>query len=141
MEIKDINDEYCEMATSFLKKSSKINKVNKEILKNGSGIIEEDKILGLMSYEIFDDSALVRYFIIRLDLDFQVVEKLMNEITNKLKKKNVKRIFAIIDNQELKKLFLRNNFIEIDNKNIFIEENKMSNTQYKYSYVLYLNLN
>ena len=63
--IERIDENYFNKTIDFLKSVPSIESVDDKILKNACVAIEDDKIVGCISYEEFGDKGLIRYFVFK----------------------------------------------------------------------------
>ena len=85
--IEKINDFYKDKALMFLKSVPSIENVDSGILDNAVIALEDDKVVGCISFEEFDDKALVRYFVFKKVLATNYLEMLLSKLEEKAKSK------------------------------------------------------
>lgn len=131
--IERIDDLHFNKAVEFLKTVPSIETVDDNILKNACLAIEDDKIVGCISYEEFSEKGLIRYFVFKKVLDMSYLSELINKLKTKAKENDIKEFVCIAESEQIKELFKDLEFNEIINKNIFIEEENVINTSFKAS--------
>ncbi len=106
----------------FLLNVPAIETIDEEILLNGVIAKEETKIIGCLSYEIFDKNCLIRYFVFKKVLNNEEIEELFKELELSAFKKNLNQIFCIAKNEMVENLFINLGFEVVDKKNFFLDE-------------------
>ena len=77
-EIKRASQEYYEDIKAFLLDVPAINVVDEDILQNASILLNKGSIHGVVSFEIFFNYALIRYFVFKRNVDELLVKELVN---------------------------------------------------------------
>ncbi len=135
MEIISVNEENKNDVAEFLKEVSLIGDINEEALMNGEFVYDK-QIIGTLSFEEFNDNALIRYFIFRQSITDDLIMELFEKIVNKAKKKAVKHLIAIVVKKEARIIFKHIGFYEIENNDVYIDEVNLNDTKYKNAVVL-----
>ena len=135
MEIISVNEENKNDVAEFLKEVSLIGDINEEALMNGEFVYDK-QIIGTLSFEEFNDNALIRYFIFRQSITDDLIMELFEKIVNKAKKKAVKHLIAIVVKKEARIIFKHIGFYEIENNDVYIDEVNLNDTKYKDAVVL-----
>lgn len=135
MEIISVNEENKNDVAEFLKEVSLIGDINEEALMNGEFVYDK-QIIGTLSFEEFNDNALIRYFIFRQLITDDLIMELFKKIVNKAKKKAVKHLIAIVVKKEARIIFKRIGFYEIENNDVYIDEVNLNDTKFKNAVVL-----
>lgn len=135
MEIISVNEENKNDVAEFLKEVSLIGDINEEALMNGEFVYDK-QIIGTLSFEEFNDNALIRYFIFRQSITDDLIMELFKKIVNKAKKKAVKHLIAIVVKKEARIIFKHIGFYEIENNDVYIDEVNLNDTKYKNAVVL-----
>lgn len=130
-EVKGITDSELEKTRKFLLSVSSIDEVDNDVLKNAVIVLDEKRVVGAVSYEIFSNYALVRYFIFQKTLKEDVVKKMFESLINKAKMENIDYLFSIILSSEVESLFKDLEFKVADKSKIFIDEQCFLKTKYK----------
>ena len=139
--IEKIDDNYFNKTIDFLKSVPSIESVDDKILKNACIAVEEDKIVGCISYEEFSDKGLIRYFVFKKVLDMSYLNGLMNKLKEYAINNRINEFVCVAENEQIKELFKNLNFNEIANKQIYIEEDNVLDTNFKMSSFLNMYLN
>ncbi|HHU56140.1 MAG TPA: hypothetical protein GXZ48_05585 [Acholeplasmataceae bacterium] len=126
MDVIDVNKFNIEETKEFLSKIC--NKIDEEVLENASLLVNEDQIVGMMSFECFGNNALIRYFIFKKVIDEVSLLKLFQNVVNKAKNKSIKNILSFIEKEDTIPLFKYLGFFPIDKKYVFIDENSILKT-------------
>lgn len=135
LEIISVNEENKNDVAEFLKEVSLIGDINEEALMNGEFVYDK-QIIGTLSFEEFNDNALIRYFIFRQSITDDLIMELFEKIVNKAKKKAVKHLIAIVVKKEARIIFKHIGFYEIENNDVYIDEVNLNDTKYKNAVVL-----
>ena len=130
-EIKKANENDFDLIKSFLFEVPAIDTVDEEVLKNASVLYLEDKIYGIISYELFFNYALIRYFVFKRNVDEMVVKELFESVEENVNKKEIDYIFSLVNQGDIYNLFSSLDFKEINKDDIFIEEQNFENSKFK----------
>ena len=125
MKVESVNTNNKEKAEAFLRTIEKVS-IDYDILNNASLLLEDDKIVGIISFEIFGSNGLIRYFIFKKIVDEDCIDDLFNNLIVTAKEKKIKRLFSFIYNKNTIPIFEYLGFFEIDKKNIYIEERNLA---------------
>ena len=77
-EIKHVDVKDFESIKSFLFEVPAIDNIDEEVLKNASILYLDDKIHGIISYELFFNYALIRYFVFKKNVDLMIIKELFD---------------------------------------------------------------
>lgn len=130
-EIKHADTNNYETIKSFLFEVPAIDDVDEEVIKNASVLYLDDKIQGLISYELFFNYALIRYFVFKRSVDEMIIKELFDSIEESVNKKDIEYIFSLVNQDDIFDLFSSLNFKEISKEDIFIEEQNYPNSKFK----------
>ncbi len=139
MEIVAMNNELQPIAHKFLDLIEGCV-IEEEILANASVILDNNQIIGMMSFEQFGYIGLIRYFIFKKSIDSTLTIDLLNHVIQNAKAHHIDKLISIVSNQEVEEVFKLLGFQECDKNNIYIDETIFSNTEYKNSKVYILHL-
>ena len=139
--IEKIDDNYFNKTVEFLRSVPSIESVDDKILKNACIAIEDERIVGCISYEEFSDKGLIRYFVFKKVLDMSYLDRLLNKLKENAKSNKIKEFVCVAESEQIKELFTNLCFNEIDDKRIFIEEESILDTNFKMSSFLNMYLN
>ena len=130
-EIKKAREENFDSIKSFLFEVPAIDNVDEEVLKNASILYLDDKIQGIISYELFFNYALIRYFVFKRNVDEMVVKELFDSVEESVNRKEIDYIFSLVNQDDIYELFTSLDFKEINKDDIFIEEQNYQNSKFK----------
>ena len=130
-EIKKVNESDFELIKSFLFEVPAIDSIDDEVLKNASVLYLDEQIYGIISYELFFNYALIRYFVFKRNVDEMVVKELFESLEENVNKKDIEYIFSLVNQGDIYNLFASLDFKEISKDDIFIEEQNFENSKFK----------
>ena len=130
-EIKKVNESDFDLVKSFLFEVPAIDSVDDEVLKNASVLYLDGQIYGIISYELFFNYALIRYFVFKRNVDEMVVKELFESLEENVNKKDIEYIFSLVNQGDIYNLFASLDFKEISKDDIFIEEQNFENSKFK----------
>ena len=139
--IEKIDDTFFNKTIDFLRSVPSIESVDDKILKNACVAVEEDKIVGCISYEEFGNKGLIRYFVFKKILDMSYLDSLINKLKENAINNNIDEFVCVAESDQIKELFKNLEFNEITNKRIYIEEENVLDTNFKMSTFLNMYLN
>jgi hypothetical protein len=139
--IEKIDANYFNKTVDFLKSVPSIESVDDKILKNACIALEEDRIVGCISYEEFSDKGLIRYFVFKKILDMSYLDDLLDKLKENAINNNIKEFVCVAESEQIKELFKNLDFNEINDKQIYIEEENVMDTNFKMSSFLNMYLN
>ena len=139
--IEKIDDTYFNKTIDFLRSVPSIESVDDKILKNACIAVEEDKIVGCISYEEFGNKGLIRYFVFKKILDMSYLDSLISKLKENAMNHNIDEFVCVAESEQIKELFRNLDFKEITNKQIYIEEENVLDTNFKMSTFLNMFLN
>lgn len=130
--IENYSNDNKDRIISFLSSVPSISSLDEKILVNSSVITENLKVIGSMSFEEFDKNGLIRYFVFKRSIPNELLVNMLNNVIDTAKNKNINRLVCIVDNEQIRSLFLELGFKDIE-ENIYINEEKSINTLYSNS--------
>lgn len=130
-EIKKAKEENYDVIKSFLFDVPAIDSVDEEVLKNASILYLENKIYGIISYELFFNYALIRYFVFKRSVDEMVVKELFDSVVESVNEQKIEYIFSLVNQSDIYDLFTLLDFKEVNKEDIFIEEQSYQNSKFK----------
>ena len=134
--IDRISDSTKDKVCSFLKSVPSIEMVDSAILDNAVIVLEEEKVVGCISFEVFGNKGLIRYFVFKKILDNKTLENLVNELEKKALELMINTLVCIAENDQIEELFNGLGFSDIDTNMIFFNEEDIKNTNFKKSIFL-----
>jgi N-acetylglutamate synthase-like GNAT family acetyltransferase len=135
LEFLSVSEENKDEVVEFLQEVSLAGDINEEALLNGE-LVYDKQIIGTISFEEFNDNALIRYFIFRQPINDEVVLELFDRITRKARNKQIKSLIAIVVKREARAVFKRIGFYEIVSDDVYIDEVNLNETKFKNAVVL-----
>ena len=130
-EIKRVNESDFDLIKSFLFEVPAIDSIDDEVLKNASVLYLDNQIYGIISYELFFNYALIRYFVFKRNVDELVVKELFESLEENVNKMDIEYIFSLVNQGDIYNLFTSLDFKEISKDDIFIEEQNFENSKFK----------
>ena len=130
-EIKKAREENYDLIKSFLFEVPEIDSVDEEVLKNASVLYLENKIFGIISYELFFNYALIRYFVFKRSVDDMIVKELFDSVVESVSNDEIDYIFSLVNQSDIYDLFTSLDFKEVNKDDIFIEEQNYQNSKFK----------
>lgn len=127
--VEKINNDNMEKIISFLTSVPSISTIDENIIKNSAAIIDDDKVVGSISFEQYDSIGLIRYFVFKRNMSNELLKNMIDSLNTTAIQKGITELVCIADNVPVFELFTELGFKEI-NKNIFINEEKSINTSY-----------
>lgn len=127
--VEKINNDNMEKIISFLTSVPSISTIDENIIKNSAAIIDDDKVVGSISFEQYDSIGLIRYFVFKRNMSNELLKNMIDSLNSTAIQKGITELVCIADNVPVFELFTELGFKEI-NKNIFINEEKSINTSY-----------
>lgn len=130
-EIKKVCTENIDSIRAFLFEVPAIDSIDEDVLSNASVLYLEENIFGIISYELFFNYALIRYFVFKRNVDEMIVKELFDSIVESVSEKDVDYIFSLVNQQDIFELFSSLDFKEINKEEIFIEEQIFQKSKFK----------
>lgn len=135
MKIEEINTSNSKMAYDFLACVPSIEKIDDKILKNAVLAIDNNKIIGCVSFEEYDSIGLIRYFVFKKALSNEFLNSLIDMLEENAIKSDIDKLVCIADNKQIEDLFIGLGFYLIE-ENVYINEEKIEKTSFKNSRLL-----
>lgn len=129
--VEKINESSLGAVMEFLSSVPSIDKVDENILHNACIAYDDDKIVGCISFEEFSDKGLIRYFVFKKVLSLESLEELLRVLENHAKESGLKMLVCIAECSQIEELFKSLEFEAIKERNIFINEENVLNTNFK----------
>lgn len=130
-EIKKADVTSIDVVREFLLEVPQIEAIEDEVLQNASILYFDGKINGVISYELFFNYALIRYFVFKRNVDEMIIKELFNSIEKSVDEREIEYIFSLVNQADIYELFSSLNFKEINKEDIFIEEQGFQNSKFK----------
>lgn len=139
MEIETIDEKNYKIAYNFLKTVPSVNKIDDNILKNGVIVVDNNRVIGSISFEIYDHIGLIRYFVFKKNIENIYLIKLLEELEKNAKKLEIEKLLCVADNVEIEELFKELGFIKVK-KQIYLNEERINSTNFTSSNFLMKNI-
>lgn len=136
MEILNVNEKNLDDVIDFIGNTIETKDVDMEIVKNASCVVEDNKIIGVLSYEKFASTGLVRYFIFKETVSLGLVIALLEDVKQKAKDNGILSFLAIVTKEKIKNLLTELGFYEMDASLVYIDEVNILNSSYKNAQIL-----
>ena len=136
MTFECVKDSNFKLVHDFLLGVSSIDNIDDSILKNAVIAIENDKIVGCISFEEYDKFGLIRYFVFKKILSNDFLDDLISKLIINAGLMKLKKLLCVADSVQIYDLFINLGFEQISNQ-IFINEDKLENTSFSKSKLLY----
>lgn len=136
MIIENINENNKNLVLTFIKRIPTIEIIEEDVLENIVLIRDEKEVLGIISYEIYLDKGLIRYFIFQKDVAYEELEKLFKTMKEKAKNDEIKHLITVIEEKELVTFFNKLGFKKIDTDKIYLFETSLVDTIYSNATVM-----
>jgi hypothetical protein len=121
----------------FLQGVHSLKEIEEELFENAVIIIGDDEIVGMITYELFRQKALIRYFIFEKEVEEKYLIEMYEKFFNSLRDKEINRVFVIINNDTIKDMFLNLGFNEFPKADFFLTEESILQTKYKDAIVMF----
>lgn len=135
--IEKISSSTYSKAEEFLKSVPSIEKIDNMILDNAVLALDDEKIVGCISFEEFYDKGLIRYFVFKKVLSMKYLESLLACLEDTARSKGIYMLVCVAECSQIEELFKSLDFEIIDQKNIYINEESILKTNFRSS--LFLN--
>jgi hypothetical protein len=136
MIFENVKDSNFKLVYDFLSGVSSIENIDDNVLKNAVIALENDRIVGCISFEEYDKFGLIRYFVFKKILSNDFLDELISKLMINANLMNLKKLVCVADTEQINELFISLGFEQI-NKKIFINEEKLENTSFSKSRLLY----
>lgn len=129
-------DDY-EKVLSFLQGVHTLGEIEEDLFDNAVIILDEDEIVGMITFEVFRNKALIRYFIFDKDVEECYLVNMYEKFFENLKKKAMNRVFVIINKNNIKQMFTDLGFSEFPKEDFFLTEESILKTKYRDAIVMF----
>ncbi len=126
-----------ELVMDFLQGVHTLGEIEEDLFENAVIILSENEIVGMITFEMFRNKALIRYFIFDKDVEESYLVEMYEKFFGNLKKHNMNRVFVIINNDNIKQMFINLGFNEFPKESFFLTEESIVNTKYKGATVMF----
>lgn len=122
MDIRHINEYDYNLVKDFLLSVKTIKDIDEDVLKNAMIVVDNNDILGAVSYEKFGISGLIRYFVFKRNLTNDTVVSLFKMLEETAYDDYIKDIYCVVNNGPIEELFNELGFLKEKYKMLFIDE-------------------
>ena len=131
MKTVKINDDNKLMVINLLKNVNGLT-IENHILDNCHVLYNDnDDIVGTISYEKYDNLAIIRYFVFKRNIEYNDLVELYNSLEKELSELKIENVLAIINSEDVKEVFSYLGFKMIDKNKVYFDETIFSKTSYK----------
>lgn len=134
--IREYQDEDYNKIMEFLESVATLKNIEEELFDNSVLIEEDNKIVGMISYEQFRGRALIRYFIFDKEVEETYLVHMYEKFFEKLKKRNIKEIYVIVSSELIAEMFKDLGFFEFNKDDFYLTETNINKTKYSDSTVM-----
>lgn len=136
MKILKVDENSKDIVLDFISEVINANDIDINIVKNASYVMDNEKIIGVLSYEKFTDIGLIRYFIFKERVPLGLVIALLENVKQSAKEDNITSLLTILTSDSIKNIFEELGFINIKASEVYIDEVNFSNSKYKNAQIL-----
>jgi len=136
LQIVKIDENNYNSAYNFLKTVPSISAIDDAILKNGVIILDDERVIGSISFEIYDHIGLIRYFVFKKNLSRPLLKNLMEQLEENARSIDLYKIECVADNNQIEELFKELGFLKLEKK-IYINEDIITESNFSSSNFLY----
>lgn len=136
MKILRVNKESENKVLDFISEAISVNDIDINIVKNASYVLDDEKIIGVLSYERFTNIALIRYFVFKEKVPLGLVIALLENVKQSAKEDNITFLLTIVTDENIKKIFEELGFINVEASDVYIDEVSFLNSKYKNAQIL-----
>lgn len=111
--VKHYTDEDYDVVYEFMKKASGIETVNEEIMNHSILIKKEKDVMGMVSYERFEQLGVIRYFIYNHQVNPDLLVNMFFELYASAKAAGINQLVTMVRQPYAYQLFELLGFIEI----------------------------
>lgn len=136
MKILKVDENSKEIVLDFISEAIDVKDIDINIVKNASYVLDNEKIIGVLSYEKFTDIGLIRYFIFKERVPLGLVIALLENVKQSAKEDNITSLLTIITNDSIKNIFEDLGFDNLEASDVYIDEVNFLNSKYKNAQIL-----
>ena len=131
MNVLKVNNDTKVMVINLLKNVNGL-KIENHIVDNCHVLLnDKEDIMGTISYEKYDQYALIRYFVFKKNISYEDLLSLYNSLEKDLKDLNISKAIAIINSEEVKEVFMFLKFEKTNKEKVYFDETIITQTNYK----------
>lgn len=136
IQIVNVDENNYSDAYDFLNTVPSINVIEDNILQNGVIILDDDKVIGSISFEMYDYIGLIRYFVFKKNLSRPAIFDLMSQLCENAKKQSLLKLLCVADNEQIEELFIDLGFKKLK-RQIYVNEDIIGESNFSSSNFLY----
>lgn len=136
MDIRHINEYDYNLVKDFLLSVKTIKDIDEDVLKNAMIVVDNNDILGAVSYEKFGISGLIRYFVFKRNLTNDTVVSLFKMLEETAYDDYIKDIYCVVNNGPIEELFNELGFLKEKYKMLFIDESDFDLEGNSYAFIM-----
>lgn len=125
------SDNFKERVIDFLKDIPSVESIDEDVVENASVILDDETILGLLSYEKFTNFGLIRYFIFKSVISNENILDLFNDVIDSARMDEIDTLFSVIKKKEVEGFFGELGFNKVDKTKFVIDEENFLDSKYK----------
>lgn len=122
MKIERVNEHNLFDLKEFLLSVKTITEIDDNIIKNAIVIIDNEKVVGAVSYEKFSSNGLIRYFVFKRTLENDIVISLFNKLEEVARNDSIEKLYCVVNTNMVEELFKELGFEKTNIKKLFIDE-------------------
>lgn len=106
-----------EHVLDFMKRVTTLETINNEIIEQSILIKESDKVAGMVSFEVFDQIGMIRYFIYDQHIVPDLLVNMFFELYRCAKEREINQLIAVASHPYARQLFELLGFVEMKKTN------------------------
>lgn len=122
-------------AKDFLRQIDSVMEIDEELIENGVVILTDD-VVGYITYEIYSEYGLIRYFIFQKQIDSSYVYQMFQTLVDVAKQNGIQSFISIGKNKEVIELFEDLGFYPLEHADFLINGQKIIGTELEYATIL-----
>lgn len=122
-------------AKDFLRQIDSVMEIDEELIENGVVILTDD-VVGYITYEIYSEYGLIRYFIFQKQIDSSYVYQMFQTLVDVAKQNGIQSFISIGKNKEVIELFEDLGFYPLEHTDFLINGQKIIGTELEYATIL-----
>lgn len=130
-----MNDVLQQKAKDFLQQIDSVIEIDEELIENGVVIFTDD-VVGYITYEIYSEYGLIRYFIFQKQIDSDYVYQMFQALVDAAKQDGIQSFISIGKNKEVIELFENLGFYPLEHADFLINGQKIIGTELEYATIL-----
>ncbi len=135
-QVSYVSEDNVDSVVDFLRQINVVKSIDLDVVRNGVLVIEENEIIGMISYEKFTSYGLIRYFIFKKQIDERFIEELVGKLESKALDNEITKLFSIISSRNVRNIFIDLGFDDVDKTRFFIDESPVTSGKYKDALIL-----